>query len=294
MNTGSSEFQDYLRIERGFSSHTVEAYAGDIDAFLAWLEKTGLTPYQVDRKQVVEYLEELRSREYSAASTARKMSALRAFFRFLVLTGEMESAPTSEVESPSPRRHLPQVLTVGQVEDLLAAPDTGRRAGIRDRALLETMYAAGLRVSEAVGLSLADVDHQRGLVICRGKGGKVRMVPLGRQACHWLGEYLDRVRPRLEKPASRRALFLNLRGGRLSRQAVWLMLKRYALEAGLGDNVSPHTLRHSFATHLLENGAGLRAVQELLGHADIGTTQIYTHLVDEYLHQVYREAHPRA
>ena len=287
-------FEDYLRIERGFSPHTVEGYSRDVAGFLDWLKARGAAVEDTSRSEVVAYLEHLRHSGYSPSSVARKMASVRAFFRFLVLAGDLPLAPTSEVQSPSPRRRLPAVLSVGEVEDLLAGPEVGKPAGVRDRAILETLYAAGLRVSEATSLSAGDVDPDRGFLLCRGKGGRERVVPLGREACRWLKIYLERVRPRLENRRSGDALFLNLRGGGLTRQAVWQMMKKYARSAGLSSDISPHTLRHSFATHLLENGADLRSVQELLGHRDIATTQVYTHLVGRYLHEVYRQAHPRA
>ncbi len=293
MNDSSlGSFLAYLSIERGYSRHTISSYGRDIAAFQDWLGQKHIE--EPSRQDIVAYLEYLGSRGYARSTTSRKMSALRSFFRYLVTLGLSESAPTTEVESPPSRRPLPFVLSTTQINQLLETPDTAVPGGIRDRALLELLYATGLRVSEATSLSVGEVDLNRLFVQCRGKGGRQRMVPLGRAASRWIGLYLADVRPLLARRRSGRALFLSLRGSPLTRQAVWQIIKKHARAVGLTGSVSPHTLRHSFATHLLENGAGLRAVQEMLGHADIGTTQIYTHLAGKYIHDVYRRAHPRA
>ncbi len=248
----------------------------------------------MSRADVVEYLQHLQGRGYARSSVARMISAIRSFYRYLVLSGFLKSAPTAEVEIPSSRRSLPRALPLAEIELLLEQPDAATPGGLRDRALLELMYASGLRVSEAVGLKTSDVDLGRQLVRCDGKGGQQRVVPMGKAAATWVNTYLQRVRPHLAGARSRSALFLSLRGRPLTRQTVWATIRKHARAASLDGGVSPHSLRHSFATHLLENGASLRAVQEMLGHADITTTQIYTHLAGGYLQDVYGRAHPRA
>ncbi len=248
----------------------------------------------MSRADVVSYLKHLQGRGYARSSVARMISAIRSFYRYLVLSGCLKSAPTAEVEIPSSRRSLPRALPLAEIELLLEQPDAATPGGLRDRALLELMYASGLRVSETVGLKTSDVDLGRQLVRCDGKGGRQRVVPMGKAAATWVNSYLQRVRPRLAGSRSRSALFLSLRGRPLTRQTVWETIRKHARAASLDSSVSPHSLRHSFATHLLENGASLRAVQEMLGHADITTTQIYTHLAGGYLQDVYGRAHPRA
>ncbi len=224
---------------------------------------------------------------------ARRISALRSFFRFLVLSGFAKKDPASELTSPSTWLSLPKVLTVREVEALLGAPDEKTPQGVRDRAMLEVLYGSGLRVSELVGLKPPDLNLDDGFLICRGKGGKERIVPLGRAACDRVGRYLGEVRPRFESGPSP-FLFLTRRGRGFTRQGFWKALKRYAGKAGLGAKISPHILRHSFATHLLERGADLRSVQLMLGHSQITTTQIYTHVSRERLRRVYDQFHPRA
>jgi integrase/recombinase XerD len=227
----------------------------------------------------------------SPASVSRAVSAARGLFRFLMLDGHIQTHPAEDLNTPQKMAHLPRFLTEDEMEKLLAAPDTGSAEGLRDRAMLELLYAAGLRVSELVSLKLADLNLDAGLVVCHGKGSKERRVPIGKSATHWLQQYMG-VRARVAK-GSRVQLFLNSLGAPLNRHFIWAMIKRYSERAGLRD-VSPHTLRHSFATHLLQRGADSRSVQALLGHSDISTTQIYTHITDRHMRSTYDRHHPRA
>lgn len=284
-------FLDYLLLERGLAENTLRAYRRDLDDYLSFLTRTGLGLEAGEA--VPSYLRDLQARGCAPATRARRLSCLRRFYRFLASEGLVEADPTAAVPSPRRGLKLPQVLTVGEVDRLLSQPRTSTSTGLRDRAMLELLYATGLRVSELVELKVADVNVTQGYVRCLGKGRRERVVPFGSVAARYLRAYLTEVRPRL---VGRRSpyLFVNRRGRPLSRQALWKLIKRYARLAGIVKTISPHVLRHSFATHLLENGADLRTVQELLGHADISTTQIYTHVSAAHLREVYARAHPRA
>lgn len=279
----------HLTVVRGLSEHTVAAYAADLAAFRAGLREAGADLASIDAETIVVYLASRQSQGMSPRTLARQLSALRGFFAFLET--EARHNPARLVDSPKLPRTLPQVLSQDQVAALLAAPDPGTPLGARDRALLETLYAAGLRVSEAVGLTLADVDFQAGLVRVLGKGDRERLAPLHQVAAHNLERYLKIFRPQL-KPRTPR-LFVNRLGGPLSRQGVWKLVRGYAQAAGIAVPISPHTLRHSFATHLLEGGADLRTVQILLGHADISATTIYTHVQAARLRALHAAHHPR-
>ncbi len=281
-----------LRLERGLSERTVESYQRDLVQFAAFLQERGIRIEDASVDDIRDFLAEGRWR---ASTRARKTAAIRSFYRERLLAGLAPSDPSRTLSSPRLESELPLSLTIDQVARLLAAPKP-TPSGLRDRALLETLYGAGLRASEALALRLQDIDLDVGFVRTVGKGDKERVVPLGRKAVEALRIYQERGRPFLGKPGTLKApeLFLNNRGRRLSRQGLHLIIKRYAREAGLPDDVSAHTLRHSFATHLLEGGADLRAVQEMLGHADLSTTQIYTHVTTAHLQKVYRDAHPRA
>lgn len=285
-------FLTSLRLERGLADNTVAAYRRDLEQLLSFFSERGLQPATVQTEDVRLFLS---LQSWSPATRARKTAAIRSFFEFLVLTGRVERDPGARLASPRGSLRLPRALSVADVERMLVLP-AATPLGLRDRALLETLYGAGLRASEAVGLRPEEVDLEIGFVRTIGKGNKERVVPLGRKAVEAISAYLGRARGNLGRPGAVRApfLFLNARGRQLSRQAVHLIVKRYAHEAGVGDWVSAHTLRHSFATHLLEGGADLRAVQEMLGHADLSTTQIYTHLSNAHLRRVYDDAHPRA
>jgi integrase/recombinase XerD len=286
---------DYLAgllVERGLSANSVAAYRADLEAFGAWLAQRGLEATACERAELRRYLSTLRSRGLSARSTARALAALRGFYRYLVERGE-GSDPTADVEGPKLLRALPHFLSVDEVDGLLAAPDTATPLGLRDRAMLETLYATGVRVSELVSLLASQLRLDPGYLRVIGKGSKERIVPLGSQARHWLALYLERARPGLDKRRSDR-LFLSVRGAGMTRQAFWQLIKRHGRRAGITGRLSPHVVRHSFATHLLEHGADLRAVQAMLGHASITTTEIYTHITRERLRQLYDRAHPRA
>jgi integrase/recombinase XerD len=281
-----------LRLEEGLSERTVESYGRDLTQFSAYLEEQGHSLPHASAEDVRSYLA---TGEWKPSTRARKAAAIRSFFRRRLVTGVSETDPTRSLASPRLESTLPRVLTVDEVEKLLARPKA-TPAGLRDRAMLETLYGAGLRASEALSLRLQDIDLEVGFVRTVGKGDKERIVPLGRMAMEAIRAYNQRGRPFLGGPGTLKSaeLFLNNRGRRLSRQGLHAIIKHYAREAGLPDDVSAHTLRHSFATHLLEGGADLRAVQEMLGHADLSTTQIYTHVTTAHLQKIYREAHPRA
>jgi integrase/recombinase XerD len=297
----TQRFLDHLAVERGLSPHTVAAYRRDLTRYAAFLRGRGLTdPAAVDERTVTAFVAEVSAstygdgKPYRATSIVRALSSVRAFHRFLLRDGRIVRDPSAGVIRPKLPRGLPRPLSVDDVARLLAQPDRSA-AGLRDRALLETLYGAGLRVSELVGLDVDDVDLHEGSVRVLGKGGKERDVPLGRYARDAIGAYLTRVRPKLVRPRSRSALFLNRRnGGRLTRQGVTDILERHAMAAGIARTVSPHTLRHSFATHLLEGGADVRVVQELMGHASVATTQVYTLVTREHLREVYLTSFPRA
>ena len=278
--------------EAGYSENTVTAYSTDISRYLAFLSELGLQSLgAVTRAHVLDYLISARQAGLSTRSAARHLSAIRRFHRFLRDEGLAAHDPTEGVDSPRLMKSLPKVLSSAEIERLLALPDTGAAQGVRDAAILELFYASGLRISELGQLRLRDIHWEEGVVRVRGKGAKVRLAPLGSQAEARLRAWLAH---RPEKPETPEQVFLTLSGGRLTRNQLWRIVKRYAKMAGLSNKLSPHVLRHSFATHLLDHGADLRAVQELLGHADITTTQIYTHVSTDRLGRAHRDFHPRA
>jgi len=286
-------FLEYLAVEKGLSANTIQSYARDIRKLGDVLKARKLSLAKITEDTLVRFIHRESQGGLSARSLARLISALRSFFRFLVLSGFLKKDPTSQLTTPSTWLALPKFLTVGEVETLLQAPDEKKARGVRDRAMLEVLYGAGLRVSELATLRLAEINLEDGFLVCRGKGGKERIVPLGRSACGAVRRYLDEVRP-LVDPGGREDLFLSRRGGPFTRQGIWKLLRQYAGKAGLSAKISPHVLRHSFATHLLERGADLRSVQLMLGHSQITTTQIYTHVSRERLRRVYDKFHPRA
>ncbi|HID87601.1 MAG TPA: site-specific tyrosine recombinase XerD [Anaerolineae bacterium] len=292
------EFLTFVSAEKGFSKHTLAAYRNDLTQFADFLERTSASIAswaEVTRQMVISYVLHLKEREYASATVARKVAAIKSFFRFLVNEGAIAEDPTATLESPKVKRHLPRVLSRENVNRLLA--ETAKAStpkALRDRALLELLYATGMRASEIVSLDVDDVNLASASVRCFGKGSKERILPIHRRAVAALEEYLERGRLRFLKDPGERALFLNPRGTRLTRQGIWLIIKEYASRAGITAEVTPHTLRHSFATHLLAGGATLRDVQALLGHSNISTTQIYTHLTGDQLREAYDEAHPRA
>ncbi|MDI6632492.1 MAG: site-specific tyrosine recombinase XerD [Thermoanaerobacteraceae bacterium] len=288
------EFLDHLRVERGLAQNTILAYRSDLAHFIAFLQRRRFTVPEGLRDAVLAYLLELQQAGLTAATVARRLAALKAFCGYLVRVDSLKEDPTVELSSPKLIQRLPRVLTPEEVGRILIVPRCNTPTGLRDRAMLELAYATGVRVSELVGLNVENINFEAAYVRVFGKGARERVVPVGRIARRCLREYLDRGRQVLAGGYGGSALFINSRGERLTRQAFWKLLKKYARMAGVNKQLSPHTLRHSFATHLLENGADLRTVQELLGHADIGTTQIYTHLTRKRLREVYDLSHPRA
>ncbi len=293
------DFLAYLEFERGLSRNTLEAYRSDLLQFGAFLARAGVGVLEAQHAQLAGWMDELAagSEEKAPAAPAtlqRKAACLRSFYRHLRRDGIIEHDPTADLRSPRKSQKLPQVLSRDEVALLLRAPLGDDPSALRDRAILELMYACGLRASEAIDLELADVDLAAGALRARGKGSKERMVPVGREAVAATRAYLQRGRPALVGLNEEKHLFVNRRGGRLTRQGLYKVVQRHAKAAGLDDRMSPHTLRHTFATHLLAGGCDLRSLQEMLGHADIATTQIYTHLSAERLKDVYFRAHPRA
>jgi integrase/recombinase XerD len=289
-----ARFADYISLEQGLSPRKLEAYGRDLLRFAEYAEsKNASGPVDVTAKVLREYVYHLKDLGLSPASIRRNISAIRTYYRFLIADGLVVRDPSERLETPQRWRTLPEVLTVDEVQRILASPTLDDNLVFRDRALLELAYGAGLRVSEWITLGLRDLLLDEGLVRVFGKGSKERLVPIGRSAIGALAIYIRELRPKLEKGEGKGVLFLNARGRPLSRMGAWKILRGHVERAGIEKHVSPHTLRHSFATHLLEGGADLRAVQEMLGHADIATTQIYTHVDREYLRQVHRSYHPR-
>ncbi len=289
------QFQDYLSYERGLSERTVSSYTRDLNRWVSFLSDRGIgDPEHVTAAHLRDWVFALRDAGLAASSIRRAQSAVRTYFSFLLAEGVVDADPTERLESPKVGRRLPDFLTRREVSRLLDAPDPDRPLYWRDKAILELLYASGARVSELVDLTLSSLDADEGFITVFGKGSKERMVPVGAPALRAVGRYLREVRPGLIRGASSNRIFLNARGRPLSRMAVWTLVKTSARRAGIVKKVSPHTLRHTFATHLLEGGADLAAVQQLLGHADISTTQIYTHVDREYLREIHRKYHPRA
>lgn len=289
-----SRFVEYLQLERGMSPNTVMAYRRDLLHFFAFIAEENTPLDAVDRDTVTRYRTKLASGGLAPTSRARRLSAVRSFFLFLQVEGSTAPNPTEFLESPQLPQRLPKVMSREEVERLLESASGSSALAVRDRAMLETLYSTGLRVSELVGLKLVDTDLEEGLVRCRGKGNKERLVPLGRLARMFLIRYLNDARPHLAERGEDGSLFLTARGASMSRVAFWQLIQRYAAQANITRHLSPHVLRHSFATHLLDGGADLRSIQEMLGHARIGTTQIYTHVADGRLREEYDRSHPRA
>ena len=293
------DFLAYLEFERGLSRNTLEAYRSDLLQFGEWLGRTHRDPLGVGHSELSEFANEIATGHAdkppaAPATLQRKVACLRSFYRHLRRTGVLTTDPTAHLRAPKQGRKLPQVLSRDEVAELLRQPRGTEPAALRDRALLETMYACGLRASEAIDLEVGDVDLEDGILRARGKGSKERLVPVGSAAARALTAYLQRGRARLVGDRWEARLFVNQRGAGLSRQGLYKIVQRHAASAGLASKMSPHTLRHSFATHLLAGGCDLRSLQEMLGHADIATTQLYTHLSAERLKDVYFESHPRA
>jgi len=283
------EYLNFLEVERGLSPNTVAAYQKDLDVFRNLVATKQDT---IQRNTVTNHLMELKHFGLSSRSIARHLSAIKGFYRFLLNEGRIKNNPTVGMKTPKVWRNLPVCLSVAQVTRLLKQPDLSKKAGIRDRAILELLYATGIRISEAAGLTLTSVNLEIGYLRCTGKGNKQRIVPLGGEAVTSVRRYLSESRPHYAKGSSN-SLFVNRLGNGFTRQGLWKLVKKYASRAGLGQKFSPHTLRHSFATHLLQGGADLRSVQEMLGHASISTTQVYTHVDGAHLKKIHTKFHPR-
>jgi integrase/recombinase XerD len=286
------EYLAYLQVERGLSPNSLSSYGRDLRRLNSWANLKNTTVADLTRKDLRLWIASLSREGLSPATVSRAVSAARGLFRFLMLDGHLKKHPAEDLDTPQGMAYLPRFLTEDEIDLLLSGPDLETHQGVRDRAILELMYATGMRVSEMVSLKLAEVDLDAGLIVCHGKGSKQRRVPIGRSASHWLQTYIG-IRTRVPSAPEAPNLFVNSVGRPLTRQVAWAAIKRYAAKGGL-QNVSPHTLRHSFATHLLQRGADSRSVQALLGHSDISTTQIYTHITDNHLRDTYDRHHPRA
>lgn len=301
MKEDIERFINYLSVEKGFSENTLAAYGSDLAQLASFVEEATardhLTPSWANfsRQTMLSYQLQLKERSYATTTLARKIAAAKSFFKFMVAEGYLKDNPAENVASPNVGRLLPKPISISQVQRLLAQPTKlSTPEAKRDSAMLSLLYASGMRVSELISLNVGDVDTKEDFVRCFGKGHKERMIPIARKASLTVQEYLKEARPKLARSKEEKALFLNRRGERLTRQGFWQILKAHAKAAGLSDEITPHTLRHSFATHMLSGGADLRTVQEMLGHANISTTQVYTHLTSEHIRRTYEKAHPRA
>lgn len=287
------EFIDYLSFEKGLADNTCKAYKRDLEKFEAYISPGSLL--EATASSILDFLQQNLQKGSSPASVARRLSGIKTFYKFLTLTGKLNANPVKHLETPKIKRILPEILSIDEVDQLIAQPTVTLPLGLRDRAMLELMYACGLRVSELLSLTIEDLDFKERFLRCMGKGSKERLVPISKLALSWVERFIARSRPLLitRRPYERR-LFINAHGKPLSRQGFFKILRNYTYKAQIKKRISPHSLRHSFATHLLENGADLRLVQELLGHADISTTQIYTHISRSHLRDIYNNCHPRA
>ncbi len=294
MDIDIAKFINYILVERGLSDNTRKAYERDLKKFRSFLDLKKIKLFEVRRIDILAFLQKERKENISPRSVARTLSSLRMFFRFLIIEKVISDDPTINIEMPKMWSNLPKYLTFTDVETILSQPDTTNPKGLRDKTMLEVLYATGLRVSELIKLKTADVKMEMGFLTCMGKGSKERIVPFGESAHKWLHRYLRESRPKFEKGKGSAFLFLSNRGDKMTRQSFWKIIRKYALQGGVKNQVSPHILRHSFATHLLENGADLRSLQMMLGHSDISTTQIYTHINRERLRRIYDDFHPRA
>jgi len=285
------KFLDTLWIERGLSENTMQAYRNDLKNFASWQSNDSKKLIETNTSELLAYISS--QSNHSVRTTARRLSSLRRFYQYLLREEYIDSDPTANVDSPKLGRSLPKLLTEAEVETLLEAPDLNTDMGLRDRAMLEVLYATGLRVSELVGLQLNQINLRQGVIRVLGKGNKERLVPLGEEAIDWLNKYINAARPNFFKNKPDATVFPSNRGKTMTRQTFWHAIKRYSIKAGINKQLSPHDLRHAFATHLLNHGADLRVVQMLLGHSDISTTQIYTHVARERLKNLHAEHHPR-
>jgi integrase/recombinase XerD len=287
-------YLDHLRVERRLAAHTLESYGRDLAALAAYAAGAGRAVEALDRPSLEQFVRQQMTRGLSPRSVARTVAAVRGFYRFLVLDQQLDGSPADDLHPPRAWPALPTFLSIEQVDTLITQPDVSEPRGLRDRAMIELLYATGLRVTELVGVRLSDLHLDEHYLTCIGKGSKERLVPIGEQASEWVRKYQAGGRRHLLKRRASPRLFLNARGGPLSRVGFWKILKQYGRRAGLPASLSPHVLRHSFATHLLERGADLRAIQLMLGHADLSTTQIYTHVLETRLRTIYDRFHPRA
>ncbi|EON73048.1 site-specific tyrosine recombinase XerD [Lysinibacillus sphaericus] len=300
MNEFHYAIEDYIhfiQVERQLSINTLASYRRDLENYVRFLQEAeGMSDFgKVERTTILRHLEQLRMQGKTSRTVARHISSIRSFHQFLLREKRTEKDPTVHLEMPTIEQKLPNILSIEEIESLLTAPNRSKPQGVRDVAMLELLYGSGMRISELIALDLADIHLTMGFVRVFGKGGKERIIPLGKSALTALSAYLDGARGQLQgKYPKTDAFFINQRGKRLTRQGCWKLMKEHALKAGIQHELTPHTLRHSFATHLVENGADLRAVQEMLGHADISTTQIYTHISKTRLSEVYKQFHPRA
>ncbi len=295
MNQFLKEYLAVLRLEKNLSENTVASYRNDLNSLFGFLSDRGVEdPSEIKNEHLTKFFKSLADTGLSSSSAARYLSSVKGFFKYLYLNKYITENPVDKISAPKLSKNLPDVLSVNDVDAILSKPDTEDKLGLRDKSILETLYACGLRVSELINLKLSNIFFKEEIVRVLGKGSKERLVPIGRSAVKWINEYMTRSRPLLENKAkSGSFIFLNSRGTKLSRMGIWKIVDRYVKEAGIKKEVHPHTFRHSFATHLLEGGADLRAVQEMLGHSDISTTQIYTHIDREFIKQVHRDFHPR-
>lgn len=288
-------FINYLGVERGLAQNTLESYGRDLHQFQLYLQNSNMEILKDSSSAtIMSYLNSLQSKGRAVSTISRNLAAIKSFYQYLVREHYLENDPAASLESPKLEKKLPKVLTIIEVEELLKQPSNLLPTGLRDKAMLELLYATGIRVSELISLNISDVNLEMGYIKCYGKGAKERIVPLGSIAIKCVQDYLHKGRSKLVRTYEEGALFVNHHGNRLTRQGFWKIIKKYAQEAAINKEITPHTLRHSFATHLLENGADLRSVQEMLGHADISTTQIYTHVTSNRLKEVYDKTHPRA
>jgi len=300
MNEFQYAVEDYIhfiQVERQLSVNTLASYRRDLESYVHFLQEAeGMSDFSVvERTTILRHLEQLRAQGKTSRTVARHISSIRSFHQFLLREKRAETDPTVHLEMPTIEQKLPNILSIEEIEALLTAPNKSKPQGIRDLAMLELLYGSGMRISELIALDLADIHLTMGFVRVFGKGGKERIIPLGKSALSAINSYLNGARGQLQgKYPKTDAFFINQRGKRLTRQGCWKLMKEHALKAGIQHELTPHTLRHSFATHLVENGADLRAVQEMLGHADISTTQIYTHISKTRLSEVYKQFHPRA
>ncbi len=289
------EFIYFLSVEKGLASNTLESYQRDMKKFFLFLQGKNINNINnITRTDLTDFLLKQKEKGLAPTTLNRNLASIRSFYQFLLKEQIITENPSLDLQTPKTEKKLPRVLSFSEIEILLEQPETKNAIGLRDKAMLELLYATGIRVSELVSLNINEVNFKMGFIKCTGKGNKERMIPLGSVAIRSIQEYLKNSRPRILKQKEDKALFVNQQGSRLTRQGFWKILKKYALKAGIQMDITPHTLRHSFATHLLENGADLRSVQEMLGHADIATTQIYTHVARRKIKEIYDQTHPRA